>query len=93
MSTRSRGTRLSGRTKHSRRGRSAAALTALFLGASLAVAVPGSASAAAEDVTAARVDNPYVGATPYVNPDWSARAAAEPGGSAIADEPSFVWMD
>ncbi|MBP3077901.1 glycosyl hydrolase family 5, partial [Streptomyces sp. 604F] len=63
------------------------------LGASLAVAVPGSASADAEDVTAARVDNPYVGATPYVNPDWSARAAAEPGGSAIADEPSFVWMD
>lgn len=44
-------------------------------------------------MTAARVDNPYVGATPYVNPDWSARAAAEPGGSAIADEPSFVWMD
>nr|WP_247613562.1 glycoside hydrolase family 6 protein [Streptomyces sp. 604F] len=63
------------------------------MGASLAVAVPGSASADAEDVTAARVDNPYVGATPYVNPDWSARAAAEPGGSAIADEPSFVWMD
>ncbi|MEU3260582.1 glycoside hydrolase family 6 protein [Streptomyces albidoflavus] len=93
MSTRSRGKRPSGGAGHRRRARSAAALTALFLGASLAVAVPGSASADAEDVTAARVDNPYVGATPYVNPDWSARAAAEPGGSAIADEPSFVWMD
>ncbi|MFD8124575.1 glycoside hydrolase family 6 protein [Streptomyces albidoflavus] len=93
MSTRSRGKRLSGGTRRPRRARSAAALTALFLGASLAVAVPGSASADAEDVTAARVDNPYVGATPYVNPDWSARAAAEPGGSVIADEPSFVWMD
>lgn len=28
-----------------------------------------------------------------MNPDWSAKAAAEPGGSVIADEPSFVWMD
>ncbi|NEE21003.1 hypothetical protein G3M58_82900, partial [Streptomyces sp. SID7499] len=57
------------------------------MGAALAVAVPGQASAAA------RVDNPYAGATAYVNPDWSARAAAEPGGEVIADEPSFVWMD
>lgn len=64
-----------------------AALSALALGAALTVALPAPASAAA------RVDNPYAGATPYVNPDWSARAAAEPGGGAIADEPSFVWMD
>ncbi len=76
MSTRSRGTRLSGRTKHPRRGRSAAALTALFLGASLAVAVPGSASADAEDVTAARVDNPYVNG--LVGPDWSSGWTASP---------------
>ncbi|MFJ6574259.1 glycoside hydrolase family 6 protein [Streptomyces sp. NPDC091292] len=56
--------------------------------AALAVAVlPGQASAAA------RLDNPYAGATPYVNADWSAKATAEPGGSAIADEPTFVWMD
>ncbi|CAM3878795.1 glycoside hydrolase family 6 protein [Kibdelosporangium persicum] len=41
----------------------------------------------------ARVDNPYVGAKVYVNPDWSARAAAEPGGSAIANQPTGVWMD
>ncbi|MEU9357563.1 glycoside hydrolase family 6 protein [Streptomyces sp. NPDC048301] len=70
------------------RGR-VAALSALAMGAALAVAVPAPASAAAT----ARVDNPYVGSTAYVNPDWSAKAAAEPGGSAIADEPSFVWMD
>ncbi|WSV65979.1 glycoside hydrolase family 6 protein [Streptomyces sp. NBC_01013] len=57
------------------------------MGAALAVAIPTPASAAA------RVDNPYVGATAYVNPDWSAKAAAEPGGAAIADEPGFVWMD
>ncbi len=76
-----------GTTRPAPRGRTAAALSALIMGASLAVAVPGQASAAA------RVDNPYTGATPYVNPDWSAKAAAEPGGGAVANEPSFVWMD
>jgi cellulose 1,4-beta-cellobiosidase len=40
-----------------------------------------------------RVDNPYVGAGVYVNPDWSALAAAEPGGSAIANQPTAVWLD
>jgi cellulose 1,4-beta-cellobiosidase len=49
--------------------------------------------AAADDVGAQRVDNPYVGAQAYVNPDWAANASAEPGGSAIADQPTFVWMD
>ncbi|WP_328899059.1 MULTISPECIES: glycoside hydrolase family 6 protein [unclassified Streptomyces] len=65
-----------------------AAASALAMGAALAVAIPTTADAAA-----ARVDNPYVGATAYVNPDWSAKAAAEPGGAAIADTPAFVWMD
>ncbi|MDQ0792195.1 glycoside hydrolase family 6 protein [Streptomyces sp. B1I3] len=64
-----------------------AAVSALAMGAALAVAIPTPASAAA------RVDNPYVGAKAYVNTDWSAKAAAEPGGAAIADTPSFVWMD
>ncbi|MFF0263273.1 glycoside hydrolase family 6 protein [Streptomyces microflavus] len=76
-----------GTTPHAPRRKALAALSALVLGASLAIALPGQASAAA------RVDNPYAGATAYVNPDWSARAAAEPGGDVIADEPSFVWMD
>jgi cellulose 1,4-beta-cellobiosidase len=40
-----------------------------------------------------RVDNPYVGAKVYVNPDWAAKANAEPGGSRIADQPTGVWMD
>lgn len=40
-----------------------------------------------------RVDNPYAGASVYVNPEWSANAAAEPGGEAVADEPTGVWMD
>ncbi|MGP4113885.1 glycoside hydrolase family 6 protein [Streptomyces sp. 4N509B] len=40
-----------------------------------------------------RVDNPYENAGVYVNPDWSANAAAEPGGDAIANEPTAVWLD
>ncbi|MQS07856.1 glycoside hydrolase family 6 protein [Streptomyces alkaliphilus] len=40
-----------------------------------------------------RVDNPYVGAGVYVNPEWSANAASEPGGSAIAHLPTGVWLD
>ncbi|GAA1277663.1 hypothetical protein GCM10009634_21320 [Saccharothrix xinjiangensis] len=40
-----------------------------------------------------RVDNPYAGARVYVNPEWSARAAAEPGGAAVADQPTAVWLD
>lgn len=39
------------------------------------------------------VDNPYVGAKWYVNADWSAKAAAEPGGSAISSQPTGVWLD
>ncbi|WP_053171243.1 glycoside hydrolase family 6 protein [Streptomyces sp. SBT349] len=41
----------------------------------------------------ARVDNPYAGARVYVDEDWSARAAAEPGGAAVAREPTAVWLD
>uniref|UniRef100_UPI003D702462 cellulose-binding domain-containing protein n=1 Tax=Streptomyces albogriseolus TaxID=1887 RepID=UPI003D702462 len=40
-----------------------------------------------------RVDNPYDGAKVYVNPEWSAKAAAEPGGDRIANEPTGVWLD
>ncbi|MFC9246284.1 glycoside hydrolase family 6 protein [Streptomyces sp. NPDC057136] len=40
-----------------------------------------------------RVDNPYAGADVYVNPEWSAKAAAEPGGSRVANEPTAVWLD
>ncbi|GAB6902672.1 cellulose 1,4-beta-cellobiosidase [Kineosporia succinea] len=39
------------------------------------------------------LDNPYVGAKWYVNADWSAKAAAEPGGSAISNQPTGVWLD
>ncbi|HCU51160.1 MAG TPA: cellobiohydrolase, partial [Micromonosporaceae bacterium] len=39
------------------------------------------------------VDNPYAGATGYVNPDWRAKANAEPGGSRIANTSTGVWLD
>lgn len=39
------------------------------------------------------LDNPYVGAKVYVNPDWSAKATAEPGGDRVADQPTGVWLD
>ncbi|GGW94443.1 glycoside hydrolase family 6 protein [Streptomyces lomondensis] len=40
-----------------------------------------------------RVNNPYAGAKVYVNPEWSAKAAAEPGGSRISNQPTGVWLD
>jgi cellulose 1,4-beta-cellobiosidase len=44
-------------------------------------------------VTDAHVDNPYLGAQGYVNGDWSAKAAAEPGGGRVADTSTAVWID
>jgi cellulose 1,4-beta-cellobiosidase len=40
-----------------------------------------------------RVNNPYAGATGYVNPDWAARVNTVSGGSRIANQPTGVWMD
>ncbi|MEU9985038.1 glycoside hydrolase family 6 protein [Streptomyces sp. NPDC050856] len=40
-----------------------------------------------------RVDNPYAGAKVYVNPEWSAKAAAEPGGTKVSRQPTGVWLD
>jgi cellulose 1,4-beta-cellobiosidase len=54
---------------------------------------PADPEAPAEPSQAADLDNPYVGAQVYVNPIWSANAASEPGGAAIADQPTAVWMD
>ena len=39
------------------------------------------------------LENPFVGAKMYVNEDWGKKAAAEPGGSKVANVPSAVWMD
>ncbi|MDX3640467.1 glycoside hydrolase family 6 protein [Streptomyces sp. MB09-02B] len=40
-----------------------------------------------------KVDNPYTGAKVYVNPEWSEKAAAEPGGGRISSQPTGVWLD
>lgn len=39
------------------------------------------------------VDNPYAGVTGYVNPEWKAKASAEPGGDRVANTPTAVWLD
>ncbi|GAA1360716.1 glycoside hydrolase family 6 protein [Streptomyces beijiangensis] len=43
--------------------------------------------------TGSLVDNPFSGAGVYVNPEWSAKAAAEPGGTKISSQPTAVWLD
>lgn len=43
-------------------------------------------------VVTGRVDNPYSGAGVYNNPLWRANATAN-GGSAIAHQPTGVWLD
>jgi cellulose 1,4-beta-cellobiosidase len=67
------------------------AVAALVLGAALPLTAGGTASARPD---AGRVDNPYAGASGvYVDPVWSAHAAAEPGGEQVAGQPTFVWLD
>jgi cellulose 1,4-beta-cellobiosidase len=39
------------------------------------------------------VDNPFASAKGYVNPEWSAKAKAEPGGERVAQQPTAVWLD
>jgi cellulose 1,4-beta-cellobiosidase len=39
------------------------------------------------------VANPYLDAGVYVNPQWRAKALAEPGGNRVADQPTAVWLD
>jgi cellulose 1,4-beta-cellobiosidase len=40
-----------------------------------------------------KVDNPYVGGKGYVNPEWKAKADAEPGGNRVSNNPTGVWID
>jgi cellulose 1,4-beta-cellobiosidase len=41
----------------------------------------------------AHVDNPYVGARGYVNPQWAAEANGESGGSRVANTSTAIWLD
>jgi cellulose 1,4-beta-cellobiosidase len=49
-------------------------------------------AAGAAPASAQRVANPFAGVRAYVNPQWAANATAS-GGSAIANQPTAVWMD
>jgi cellulose 1,4-beta-cellobiosidase len=74
------------RAKVSLPRRALAAATA-FTAASALVVVGGAGPAGA-----ARVANPFAGARAYVNSEWAANARSS-GGSAVANQPTFVWMD
>lgn len=43
--------------------------------------------------TPGRADNPYSGVKGYVNPEWAAKANAEPGGNRVSGNPTAVWLD
>jgi cellulose 1,4-beta-cellobiosidase len=74
------------------RGLTAAAAVALVGG--LGIAIANNAGAAeAPAAPAAKVDNPYAGATGYVNPEWKAKADSESGGSRVSNTPTAVWLD
>ncbi|WP_067502001.1 glycoside hydrolase family 6 protein [Actinoplanes sp. TFC3] len=40
-----------------------------------------------------KADNPYAGVQGYRNPEWQAKANAEPGGSRVSNNPTAVWID
>jgi cellulose 1,4-beta-cellobiosidase len=68
-------------------------LRALAVTVALASATMFTANTTTAAAPVPRVDNPYAGARVYVNPEWSAKAAAEPGGSRISNQPTGVWLD
>ncbi|WBB57275.1 glycoside hydrolase family 6 protein [Verrucosispora sp. WMMD573] len=40
-----------------------------------------------------RVDNPYLNAQGYVNPEWKAKAESVTGGNRVSNTPTAVWID
>ena len=72
-----------------RRRRAMAAAAAVVIGCGAGAA---SLLTAESAQAAGGLDNPYAGASVYVNPEWAANATAD-GGAAIANQPTFVWMD
>ncbi len=82
------------REHRTRLGRGLAAASAFVLAAALTATAAGHPAAAAT-----RVANPYVGATPYLNPDYVAEVksqAAADGSSAeatVAGYQTAIWMD
>lgn len=52
-----------------------------------------SSSSASSVPAGVRMDNPFVDARWYVDPIWSGKAQAEPGGSKVSGYSTAVWMD
>lgn len=69
--------------------RNTATLAVAAVSMSGVVVAPTTADAATQPATA----NPYLNARVYLNPEWRAKALAEPGGDRIADQPTAVWLD
>ncbi|NBE80435.1 glycoside hydrolase family 6 protein [Micromonospora rubida] len=40
-----------------------------------------------------KVDNPYLNAKGYVNPEWKAKAESVAGGNRVSNNPTAVWID
>ncbi|PJE95153.1 cellobiohydrolase [Streptomyces carminius] len=68
-------------------------LTAALAAVLTSVLALGAAAPAGAAAPTGKAGNPYAGARGYVDPEWSARAAAEPGGAAVAGQPTAVWLD
>ena len=54
---------------------------------------PPSSPSASPSNPGTKVDNPYAGVRGYVNPEWQAKANAEPGGNRVSGNPTAVWLD
>jgi cellulose 1,4-beta-cellobiosidase len=61
---------------------------AVWLMAALGMALPACAAG-----NAGRLRNPYADARAYVNPHWRAHVLQEPGGAAIANASTAIWLD
>jgi cellulose 1,4-beta-cellobiosidase len=75
--------------------RAAAAGIALLVIGTVAVALPGHATATTVGTrpTLTHVDNPYFGARGYTNPEWLDQISRVAGGSKISNNPTSIWID
>lgn len=75
-------------------GASARRTVGTAIGAVTAFAVGvGALGAGAPAAAQHKLANPYEDAQVYVNPEWSQYALSEPGGAAVASQPTAVWLE
>ncbi|MDQ1289773.1 MAG: cellulose 1,4-beta-cellobiosidase [Actinomycetota bacterium] len=60
---------------------------------SFGLAPPAVATPPSPGVHAPHLDNPYAGATAYVDPEWRANAERQPEGRAVSATPTALWID